>query len=183
MGLVPDIDKDATISNVRSFFRDDKYYPRIKRRAWFAGIKSPQIDVTGIHGSRKGNSSESMMIDYAEYAQAKRAIDYAIRGCSNTKMFPSQQILQFRYVEQNNINEVKERLGRKYGHNTYIRADEQACYEFAECLDGVTTRLNVDRKIIPKMLIQKTGSKRELNGKKTGSNREVNGKRMGSDLL
>lgn len=163
MGLVPDIDKLATISKVRLFFWDDRYYQTIKRKAWCTGIKSTSIDATGIHGSRKGNSSEDMMIDYSEYAQAKRAIDYAILGCSNTKMFPSQQILQFRYIEQNDVSEVKERLREKYGHDTYPRADRQACYEFAECLDGVTKKLHVDRKIIPEMLVKKTGSERELN--------------------
>lgn len=164
MGLVPDIDKSATISNVRSFFWNDKKYQRIKRWAWWDGIKSTKTDATGVHGSRKGNSSEDMMIDYAAYAQAKRAVDYAIKGCSNNKMFPSQDILQFRYIDQNEVREVKEKLRGKYGHDTYIRADKQACYEFAECIDGVTRKLHVDRKIIPKMLVKKTGSKQETNG-------------------
>ena len=160
MGLVPDIDKPATVSKVRAFFWEDRYYQTIKRRAWCDGIKSTSIDATGIHGSRKGNSSEDMMIDYSEFAQAKRAVDYAIKGCSNTKMFPSQQILKFRYIEQNDICEVKELLRGKYGHNTYPRADKQACYEFAECLDGVAKKLHVNRKIIPKLLVKK----REVNG-------------------
>lgn len=159
MELVPLVDKEATITKVRQFFADADQYPQIRRRAWFAGIKSPQIDATGIHGSRKSNASEDMMIDYAYYAQAKRAVDIAIKGCSNTGMFPSQQILRYRYIEQLDIQEVKMNLGSKFGHDTYKRADDYACYEFADVMDGVSLAMRVDRKLIPKFIVKK----REVN--------------------
>lgn len=159
MELVPEVDKEATITKVRQFFNHADQYPQIRRRAWFAGIKSPQIDVTGIHGSRKSNASEDMMIDYAMYAQAKRAVDIAINGCSNTGMFPSQQILRYHYVEQLDIQEVKMQLGSKFGHDTYKRADDYACYEFADVMDGVSLAMHVDRKLIPKFIVKK----REVN--------------------
>ena len=155
MELVPLVDKKATIIKVQQFFSDADQYPQIRRRAWFAGIKSPQIDVTGIHGSQKSNSSEDMMIDYAMYAQAKRAVDIAIAGCSNTGMFPSQKILRYRYIEQLDIGQVKEYLGSKFGHDTYKRADDYACYEFADVMDGVSLAMHVDRKIIPKFITKK----------------------------
>ena len=159
MELVPEVDKEATITKVRQFFNHADQYPQIRRRAWFAGIKSPQVDVTGIHGSRKNNASEDMMIDYAYYAQAKRAVDIAIKGCSNTGMFPSQQILRYHYVEQLDIQEVKMNLGSKFGHDTYKRADDYACYEFADVMDGVSLAMHVDRKLIPKFIVKK----REVN--------------------
>ena len=159
MELVPEVDKKATITKVRQFFNHADQYPQIRRRAWFAGIKSPQVDVTGIHGSRKNNASEDMMIDYAYYAQAKRAVDIAIKGCSNTGMFPSQQILRYHYVEQLDIQEVKMNLGSKFGHDTYKRADDYACYEFADVMDGVSLAMHVDRKLIPKFIVKK----REVN--------------------
>ena len=159
MELVPEVDKEATITKVRQFFNHADQYPQIRRRAWFAGIKSPQIDVTGIHGSRKSNASEDMMIEYAMYAQAKRAVDIAINGCSNTGMFPSQQILRYHYVEQLDIQEVKMQLGSKFGHDTYKRADDYACYEFADVMDGVSLAMHVDRKLIPKFIVKK----REVN--------------------
>ena len=159
MELVPEVDKKATITKVRQFFNHADQYPQIRRRAWFAGIKSPQIDATGVHGSRKGNASEDMMIDYAYYAQAKRAVDIAIKGCSNTGMFPSQQILRYHYVEQLDIQEVKMNLGSKFGHDTYKRADDYACYEFADVMDGVSLAMRVDRKLIPKFIVKK----REVN--------------------
>lgn len=170
MELVPEVDKEATITKVRQFFNHADQYPQIRRRAWFAGIKSPQVDVTGIHGSRKSNASEDMMIDYAMYAQAKRAVDIAIAGCSNTGMFPSQQILRYHYVEQLDIQEVKMQLGSKFGHDTYKRADDYACYEFADVMDGVSLAMHVDRKLIPKFIVKK----REVNRKQSGTNREVN---------
>lgn len=159
MELVPEVDKEATIKKVQQFFYHADQYPQIRRRAWFAGIKSPQIDVTGIHGSRKGNASEDMMIDYASYAQAKRAVDIAIKGCSNTGMFPSQQILRYHYVEQLGIQEVKMQLGSKFGHGTYKRADDYACYEFADVMDGVSRALCIDHKLIPQFIVKK----REVN--------------------
>ena len=159
MELVPEVDKEATIKKVQQFFYHADQYPQIRRRAWFAGIKSPQIDATGVHGSRKGNASEDMMIDYAYYAQAKRAVDIAIKGCSNTGMFPSQQILRYHYVEQLDIQEVKMNLGGKFGHDTYKRADDYACYEFADVMDGVSLAMHVDRKLIPKFIVKK----REVN--------------------
>lgn len=174
MELVPEVDKEATITKVRQFFNHADQYPQIRRRAWFAGIKSPQIDVTGIHGSRKSNASEDMMIDYAMYAQAKRAVDIAINGCSNTGMFPSQQILRYHYVEQLDIQEVKMQLGSKFGHDTYKRADDYACYEFADVMDGVSLAMCIDNELIPKF-ITKTGTKQETIGNKSGSKQELNG--------
>lgn len=173
MELVPEVDKEATITKVRQFFNCADQYPQIRRRAWFAGIKSPQVDVTGIHGSRKSNVSEDMMIDYAMYAQAKRAVDIAIAGCSNTGMFPSQQILRYRYIEQLDIQEVKMHLGSKFGHDTYKRADDYACYEFADVMDGVSLAMCIDDELIPKF-ITKTGTKQEVIGNKSGSKQELN---------
>lgn len=174
MELVPEVDKETTITKVRQFFNCADQYPQIRRRAWFVGIKSPQVDVTGIHGSRKSNASEDMMIDYAMYAQAKRAVDIAIAGCSNTGMFPSQQILRYRYIEQLDIQEVKMHLGSKFGHDTYKRADDYACYEFADVMDGVSLAMCIDNELIPKF-ITKTGTKQETIGNKSGSKQELNG--------
>lgn len=116
------------------------------------------------------------MIDYAQYASAKRAVDIAIRGCSNSGKYPSQGIMKLRYIDQLTVREVKDTLNQKHGHSTYQEADDQACYEFAECLDGVTQYMHVDRKLIPKMLVQK-------NGTKSGQNREENRTKSGNNLL
>lgn len=176
--LFPQIDKSRTIANVRSFFKREDCYQRIRRRAWLDGIKSPQVDVTGIHGSRKSNASEDAMINYAQYANAKRAVDTAIGGCSNSGKYPSQDIMKLRYIDQLTVREVKDTLNKKHGHSTYQMADDQACYEFAECIDSVAKVMHVDRKLIPKMLVRKSGTKSgrkwEINGTKSGQNREEN---------
>ena len=95
MGLFPEFNEKKTIQNVRKFFNNDNKYQRICRSAWMDGIKAQVNDVTGIHGSRKGNASEKMMIYYAECARAKRAVEKAISVCS----VASQDILNWHYVK------------------------------------------------------------------------------------
>lgn len=153
MGLIPEIDKTKTIQNVRDFFSEDKYYPTIKRRSGEYGLKSPQMDITGIHGSRFGNSSESMMIMFDEYSQANRTVDDAIKGCR----LVSQIIIQKRYIERLEIYRIRPLINR-YGHETYDNADKYACLEFADCLERKAWENNVDREIIPNLLVFKNRS-------------------------
>lgn len=153
MGLIPEIDKTETIQNVRNFFSEDKYYPTIKRRSGEYGLKSPQMDVTGIHGSRFGNSTEKMMVMFAEYDKAKRTVDDAIIGCRQI----SQVILKKRYIDGWDIYDVRPLVNR-YGHETYTNADKYACLEFADCLARKAWENNVDREIIPNLLVFKSRS-------------------------
>lgn len=48
MGLFPQIDKQATIDKVRHFFWDDDRFEGIGLRAGNYGLRSPQLDITGI---------------------------------------------------------------------------------------------------------------------------------------
>ena len=153
MGLIPEIDKTETIQNVRDFFNEDKYYPTIKRRSGEYGLKSPQMDVTGIHGSCFGNSTEKMMVMFAEYDKAKRTVDDAIAGCRQM----SQVILKKRYIDGWDIYDVRPLVNR-YGHETYTNADKYACLEFADCLARKAWENNVNREIIPNLLVFKNGS-------------------------
>ena len=150
MGLVPEIDKEATIQRVHDFFYKDKYYPTIKRRSGSYGLKSPAMDATGVRGSRFGNSSENMMIMFAEYAKAKRAVDDAIAGCRQV----SQIIIQKRYIEGLEIYNIRPLINR-YGHETYDNADKYACLEFADCLERKAWESDVDSEIIPNLLVFK----------------------------
>lgn len=154
MGLVPTLDKKATIKKVREFFSENEYYPTIKRRAGEYGLKSPQMDITGIRGSRFGNSTEKMMVMFAEYAKAKRTVDDAIAGCRQM----SQVILKKRYIDGWGIYDVRPLVNR-YGHETYTNADKYACLEFADCLERKAWENNVDSEIIPNLLVfEKNGS-------------------------
>lgn len=148
MVLVPTLDKKATIAKVREFFSEDKYYPTIKRRSGEYGLKSPVMDTTGIRGSRFGNSSEKMMIMFAEYAKAKRTIDDAITGCR----MMSQIIIKKRYIEHLEIYNIRPLINR-YGHETYDNADKHACLEFADCLERKAWENDVDNEIIPNLLV------------------------------
>lgn len=156
MGLVPEIDCSKTIENVRKFFYDDKYYPTIKRRSGEYGLKSPQMDPSGVSGSRFGNSTEKMMLMYAEYAKANRAVSDAIQGCR----LISQIIIKKRYIDRLDIYEIRPLVNR-YGHETYDKADKYACLEFADCLERKALENNVSKEIIPPMLVFK---KRVING-------------------
>ncbi|QZN93802.1 hypothetical protein KZE55_04560 [Limosilactobacillus panis] len=153
MGLIPEIDKTETIQNVRDFFNEDKYYPTIKRRSGEYGLKSPQMDVTGVHGSRFGNSSENMMMMFTEYSQANRAVEEAIEGCC----LVSQIIIRKRYIERLEIYRIRPLINR-YGHETYDNADKKACLELADCIERKAWELNVDKQIIPNLLVFKNGS-------------------------
>ena len=171
MGLFPEFNEKKTIKNVRDFFNNDKKYQRICRNAWMDGIKAQINDVTGIHGSRKGNGSEKMMIYYAECAKAKRAVEKAINVCS----IESQDILTWHYVKQLTVVETKLHINHHLGHSTFKDADETACLEFAEACDRISMQMNCNLKILPLFLNfedddEKAGTNQEQNGNKTGTN-------------
>lgn len=131
MGLIPNVNEEDTIANVKAFFFNEKYYPTIRRRSGDWGLKSPQMDVAGIPASGGGNHNEEKYLDVAHYRQAKRAVEYAIAGCKQR----SQQILKHEYQQQLPIVECKELVGL-YGHDTYQHADRYACFEFAETIEA-----------------------------------------------
>ena len=159
--LLPEIDKERTANNVYDFFWNDSQYPRIKRNALSDGIKAVNNDITGIKGSRRGNSSERMMIFYAECAQAKRAVDRSIKACSAA----SQDILNLHYKQQLLVWQTKERMNHNLGNSSFTDADKKACLQFAEACDRIADEMNVDPDILPVFLVFK---KREEIGSKIG---------------
>ena len=171
VGLFPEFNERRTIQNVRNFFNDDKKYQRIRRNAWTDGIKVQVNDVTGIHGSCKGNGSEKMMIFYAECARAKRAVEKAISVCS----LASQDILTWHYVKQLTVVETKLHINHHLGHSTFPNADKTACLEFAEACDRISMQMNCNLEILPLFLNfedddEKVGTFREQNRNKLGTN-------------
>lgn len=148
MGLFPELNEKATINNVRNFFIKEELYSKICRNAWMNGIKTQVNDVTGIHGSRKGNGSEKMMIYYAECAKAKRAVEKAISVCS----IESQDILTWHYVKQLTVVETKLHINHHLGHSSFSNADKTACLEFAEACDRISMEMNCNLTILPLFL-------------------------------
>lgn len=129
MELIPQVNEETTLANVHDFFFKEKYYPTIRRRSGDWGLKSPQMDITGVPASRGGNANEDKYLMITHYRQAKRAVDYAIAGCRQR----SQEILKYRYLQQLPVDVVRERV-KLYGHETYINADRYACFEFADTM-------------------------------------------------
>ncbi len=154
MELFEVYDGKASVQAVRDFFMDDPYHPRnywrIKRRyeAMF-GLGGHSGDVTGVRGSR-GNHTEDKLIDGNVYERALIAIGRGLLGCTHQ----SQAILNARYFspedEREKVWHLSSRLGLT-GGGRYQRADYQACYEFADAMDVIVPRYQVDE-VIPQFL-------------------------------
>lgn len=142
--LFKPIDKRATIRNVRDFFDNEDKFPTIKRRAGVWGLQSPQMDVTGVHGSPIGNAQENKALRLVEYRKAVRAVFWAVEGCS----FRSRQILQYRYIDQLPGYQVREKVYLS-GHKSYQKADQWACLEFADTVDAAKQDFGVNDEMIP----------------------------------
>lgn len=144
MELIKPIDKRATIRNVRDFFDNEDKFPTIKRRAGVWGLQSPQMDVTGVHGSPIGNAQENKALQLVEYRKAVRAVFWAVEGCS----FRSRQFLKYRYIKQLPVKQVREKVYLS-GNKSYQKADRWACLEFADTVDAAKQSFGIDDEIIP----------------------------------
>lgn len=153
MELISQVNEETTLANIHTFFFSEKYYPTIKRRSGDWGLKSPQMDVTGIPAAHGGNYNEDKYLTIAHYRQAKRAVDYAIKGCQQR----SQEILKFRYVQRLSVDRVKDCI-HLYGHDTYIQADRYACFEFADTISAARVLFSVTD-LIPELQDQEENRK------------------------
>lgn len=132
MGLLPDIDENATVSQVRHFLRDDDKLPRLERLsgAW-CELKSPTMDVTGVHGSGAGNATENRYVMHAYYYTAYQAVMQAIDYLSHD----SQLIIRKKYLESMPNWQVAQVIG--VASTQFGKRDRKACFEFADCLEGL----------------------------------------------
>lgn len=153
MGLLPEFDKQSTIECVREFFYDDDKYERICRRAGDWGLHSPNMDITGVSSSGAGNSSESKFLTYVDYNNAKRAVDFAVKGCSHD----SRLILEYRYLpgkrERVTVYQMVAML--HCGRDKYYSLDDEACWEFADTIEPGCEINHVDPDIIPDFHVRK----------------------------
>lgn len=145
MGLIPSINEEATIANVKSFFFSEKYYPTIRRRSGSWTVGSPTMDISGVASAPVGNVNEEKYLEIVHYRHAMEAVDYAIAGCCAR----SRAILKYEYQERLQIKQVKE-LVRLYGHDTFSDADRYACFEFAETIEVARFMFQVTD-LIPKI--------------------------------
>lgn len=132
MGLLPDIDENATVIQVRHFLRDDDKLPRLERLsgAWYE-LKSPTMDMTGVHGSGAGNATENRYVMHACYYAAYQAVMQSIDYLSHD----SQLIIRKKYLESMPNWQVAQMIG--VASTQFGERDRKACFEFADCLQGL----------------------------------------------
>lgn len=129
--------------NVDSFLKHD--YPIIYRRSGDWGIT--RINMDGMPKAvNKQNANERLMIEHSAYSLANAAVLEAVKGCSKE----SQLIIDGRYFKQLTNYQLKCKIGI-YGNSSLYRRLYKACLEYADCLETVCAKLNVDSDIIPKL--------------------------------
>lgn len=143
MDLLPELNKDATVSRVRHFFRDDDQLPQLKRLAGaFGELKSPTFDITGVHGS-VGNATEARYIRHAHYYRLYRVVLDAIKGCSQD----SQTIINAKYLSNTYSWQVAQQMNIE--KTAFNQKDRYACFEFADCLEGKAMQYSIPEKDLP----------------------------------
>lgn len=143
MDLLPEVNKDATVSRVRHFFRDDDQLPQLKRLAGaFGELKSPTFDITGVHGSG-GNATEARYIRHAHYYRLYRVVLDAIKGCSQD----SQTIINAKYLSNTYSWQVAQQMNIE--KTAFNQKDRYACFEFADCLEGKAMQYSIPEKDLP----------------------------------
>lgn len=171
MGLFPQIDKQATIDKVRHFFWDDDQFEGICLRAGDYGLRSPQLDLTGIKGSSVFNSTDYRLADIADCLHAVYAVREAIQSCR----YSSKVILKERFlpgfIDRMYIKELAPKLCR-YSDDGYKSLEERACLDFADIIEPKCEIYHVDRKLVPDFHVYfKSGMNRGSSGDRTGTTR------------
>lgn len=134
-----EIDKTATASNVREFFKPSGKFETYLRRAGFTrfDLKSPQIDPTGISGSHGFNTQENSAVAFFDYQNKCLAVYSTIAHCdfssnpANPNRF-NREILRLCYIEELEDWQVAERIG--LSSSRYRDLKQLALYDFAERL-------------------------------------------------
>lgn len=154
LDLLEPYDREASVQAVRDFFcKDDPDHPRnywrIKRRyeAMYS-LGGHSEDVTGIHGSG-GNHTEDKLIAGNPYMRAMNSIKRGLQACS----IQSRLLLIDRYIEGKKVWAIQLEL-KLTGNDRYQKADQRACYEFADAMDYIVVEDDV-QDLIPQLLIKK----------------------------
>lgn len=171
MGLLPEIDENATVSRVRHFLQDDDKFPRLERLsgAW-CELKSPHMDITGVRGSSAGNSTERRFIKHAYYYSAYMAVKEAIGH-----MRPeSQLIIQKKYLKGVPAWQVANTLG--VASTQFGKRDRKACFEFADFLQGSADRYGLtDEFGLDLHVYEKPAIDRQITGERPAKERQKTG--------
>lgn len=128
-----DIDKNATASNVRKFFRNNFVTYLNRGGLHSTDLSSANLDPTGI-SSRGKNSAEENIMQIFDYQSKCAAIYRAIMDCTendNLNIF-NCKILKYRYLDNIPDGDIQERLG--ISPASYGEKKASALIEFADRL-------------------------------------------------
>jgi predicted DNA-binding protein YlxM (UPF0122 family) len=127
-----ELDKKATIKNVRYFFEHD--WPIIQTRAHvdFAGTKSPIISGMPM-GSMSGNANDDK---FSIHAQATKWVDDVLKACQGLTQ-PHRHFLELRYFKRLSWDEIAEKTGysRKHGYDIINEAFLGFAESFSDTYD------------------------------------------------
>lgn len=174
MGLLPEINENATVDRVRHFLQDEDKFPRLERLsgAW-CELKSPQMDITGVRGSSAGNAIEHRFIKHAYYYSAYLAVKEAI-----AHMRPdSRLIIQQKYLNAVPSWQVANTLG--VASTQFGKRDRRACFEFADLLEGSAYRYGITEEFGLDLHVYRNGKPaidRQLAGEKPAKDRRMTGR-------
>lgn len=136
MGLLPEINEEQTINNVKSFFNGE--YERLCRLAGGGiTISSPQLDGMP-RAQAKGNPTEARFIKVANYHLLVKTVAKAINACSPV----SRVILLGRFIQGKSAWQVAQEIGYESSH--FYDYYNRACLEFADTLEYHTKLLKDD---------------------------------------
>ena len=136
MGLLPEINEERTINNVKSFFNGE--YERLCRLAGGGiTITSPQLDGMP-RAQAKSNPTEAKFIKVANYHLLVKTVAKAINACSPV----SRVILLGRFIQGKSAWQVAQEIGYESSH--FYDYYNRACLEFADTLEYHTKLLKDD---------------------------------------
>ncbi|MCB6839660.1 RNA polymerase subunit sigma-70 [Weissella viridescens] len=130
MALLPEIDEEKTIANVRDFFEHD--FKRLQNMAHisYVSIKSPIIS-----GMPTGSSVSNYNDDkLSNYSYARKTLDDVLRACEHMS-YPYRDVLELRYFKGLSWLEVTDRLGYSTSRGHQLIND--SFLQFAEAFSDI----------------------------------------------
>ena len=138
MLIFPEIDEKQTLSNVKSFFKND--FKKVERLSGYDGvISSPSFD--GLPHSTNNQSPDNFFIKHASYAELFKAVVNAINKCTEHHRI----ILKGYYLDGLKGFQIQQRL--VISKSAYYERKNKAELEFADRLLVTTAKLG-DENII-----------------------------------
>ena len=130
MALLPDIDEEKTIANVRDFFEHD--FKRLQNMAHisYVSIKSPIISGMPI-GSSVSNSTDDKLTNYS---YARKTLDDVTRACEHMPEI-YRAVLEYRYFKGLSWLEVTDILDYSTRRGQQLIND--SLLQFAEAFSDV----------------------------------------------